>query len=186
MSRGDARFLVLALDEQPIVVTVPVAGTHSHQMPAAVQLLAVEIENEVALGVALVRIAFRDPTPAIPDHDGAAAILALRDRAFECVVFDRMVLDVDGKSLFVGIEARAAGHGPTLHHAVELEPQIIMQPPRGMLLNHIAVTAGRRLSPSRLRGHVELSLFAVGFESHEALIHAFAAFFAATAACVQP
>ena len=55
---GTSRFLVLALDEQPVVVTVAVAGTHSHQMPAAVQLLAVEIENEVALGVALVRIAF--------------------------------------------------------------------------------------------------------------------------------
>jgi hypothetical protein len=48
------------------------------------------------------------------------------------------------------------------------------------------VTAAGRFSPSRLRGHVELSLFAVGLESHEALTHAFAAFFAATAAPVQP
>jgi len=97
-----------------------------------------------------------------------------------------VVLDVDGKAFFVGVEARAAGYSPTLHHAVELEPQIVVQPPRRMLLNHIAVIAAGRLSPSRLRGHVELSLFAVGLESHEALTHAFAAFFAATAAPVQP
>ena len=61
-----------------------------------------------------------------------------------------------------------------------------MQPPRGMLLNDIAVTAAGAFAAARLRGHAELSLFAVSFESHEALTHAFAAFFAATAAPVQP
>src|SRR5581483_11286485 len=121
---GAACFLVLTLDEEPIVVAVVAAGAHAHQMPAAVKLLAVEIENEVTFGVALVRIAFGKPAALIPDHDRAAAVFALGDRALEAVVFDRVVLDVDGEALFVGFEARAAGHGPALHHAIELEPQI--------------------------------------------------------------
>src|SRR5271169_1858436 len=102
-------------------------------MPAAVELFAVEIENEMALGVALVRIAFRSPAPAIPDHHGAAAIFAFRDGAFERVVFDRMILDVNGETFFVGIEAWPARDGPALHHAVKFEPQIVMQPRRGVL-----------------------------------------------------
>ncbi len=40
-----------------------VARTHAHQVPAAVQFLAVEIEDQVAFGVALVRIAFGKPVP---------------------------------------------------------------------------------------------------------------------------
>jgi hypothetical protein len=56
-----------------------------------------------------VRIAVGRPSAAIPDHHGAAAILALGDGALERVVFDRMVLDVDREALFVGIEAWPAG-----------------------------------------------------------------------------
>ena len=125
------------------------ARAHAHEMPAAAEFLALEIEDEVALGVGLVRIAVGDPASPIPDHDGAAAILAIRDRALEGVVFDRMILDVDGKTLFVRIEARAARHRPALHHAVEFEPQIVVQPPRRMLLNDVAMAAW---APRRPRG----------------------------------
>ena len=163
-----AGFLVLAFDQQPIVVTVAACPrAHAHQMPAAVQLLAVEIENEMALGVALVRIAFGKPAAAIPDHHGAAAIFAFGDRALEGVVFDRMILDMDGEAFFIGIEARAAGHRPALHHAVEFEPQIVMQPPRGVLLDHIPVPAAvAAFSSARFRRHAEFPLFPVSFERH--------------------
>src|SRR5208282_401944 len=106
------------------------------------------------------------PAPAIPDHDGAAAIFASRDSALERVVLDRMVLDVDGKAFFAGVETRAARHRPALHHPVEFEPQIVMQPPCGMFLNHIAVTAAGTLPAARLRRHAELPLFSVSLESH--------------------
>ena len=99
----------------------------------------------MAFGVTFVRIAFRHPGAAIPDHHGAAAIFAFRDRTLEGVVFDRMVLDVDGEAFFVGIQAGAAGHRPALHHAVEFKPQIVMQPRRRVLLNDIAVAAARGL-----------------------------------------
>ena len=68
-------------------------------MPAAVQLLAVELEFEMALREALVRIADRLPTAAIPDDHRAAAILALRDRAFEIAVFERVILDMHRQTL---------------------------------------------------------------------------------------
>src|SRR5262249_48359642 len=74
LGAGAARFVVLALDQQPIVVTVALAGAHPHQVPAPMQLLAVEIEDEVAFGVALERISLGKPAAAIPDHDRAAAV----------------------------------------------------------------------------------------------------------------
>ena len=80
-----------------------------------------------------------------------------------------MVLDVDGKAFFAGIEARAARHRPALHHAVEFEPQIVMQPPRRMFLNDVAVTAAAALAAARLRRHAEFSFFSVNFESHETI-----------------
>src|ERR1700688_3857308 len=85
----------------------------------------------------LVGIAFGSPMAAVPDHHGAAAIFALRDGTLEAVVLDRMVLDMDGEAFFAGIEARPAGDRPTFHDAVELEPQIVMQAPRGVFLDHI-------------------------------------------------
>ena len=56
---------------------------HPDQMPAALQLLAVELELEMALGEPSVRIADRRPVAPVPDEDRAAAIFALRDRALE-------------------------------------------------------------------------------------------------------
>ena len=71
-------------------------------MPAALELLAVKLEFEMALGEALVRVADRRPCPPVPDDDGAAAIFALGDRALEVGVFERMVLDCDREPLLAG------------------------------------------------------------------------------------
>jgi len=103
-------------------VAVTIAAAHSHQVPAAVQLFAFEHEIEVPLGIALVRIAFGNPSPAIPDHHRAAAVLALRNGALEGIVFDRVILDVHGKPLFAGIQARAARDRPAFHYTVEFKP----------------------------------------------------------------
>ena len=119
-------------------------------MPAAVQFLAVKGKFEMAFGVTFMRVAFGLPGAAIPDHHGAAAVFALRDGALERVVFDGVILDVDGEPLVVGIEARAARDGPALHDAVEFQPQVVVQPGRVMLLDDIAVR--RRRAGSRPRG----------------------------------
>src|SRR6266487_6115825 len=86
-------------------------------MPSPMQLLAVQGESKMTFFVARVRVALRVPAAAVPNHDGAAAILSPRDGSLECVVFDRMIFYVDGKALFVRNEARAAGDRPALHHA---------------------------------------------------------------------
>ena len=101
------------LDQEPRLLPFARALAHAHQMPVALQLLAVQLEIEMALLHALVRIVLRRPGAAVPDHHGAAAVLAFRDGAFELVVFDRMILDVDGKALLAGHEARARASPPS-------------------------------------------------------------------------
>src|SRR5262245_9883770 len=116
--------------------------------------------------VARVRVALRVPAAAIPNHDCAAAILSLRDGSLEFVVLDRMIFHVDGKALLVGNEARAAGDSPALHHAIELEPQVVVQAPRGVFLDDELISLGSVRAPPRLGGHVELALPAVYLKTH--------------------
>src|SRR6185437_5855389 len=89
----------------------------------------------------LVRVVWRLPGAAVPDHDRAAAILALGDGALEFVVIDRVILDLHGEPLFARDKAWAARHRPALHHAVKLKPQIIVQARRVVLLDDEGVAA---------------------------------------------
>src|SRR5262245_49968980 len=161
-----ARFLVLRFDQKPWLLFFPGPAVHAHEMPSPMQLLAVQGESEMTFLVARVRVALRVPAAAIPNHDGAAAILPLRDGSLEGVVFDRMIFHVDGKALLVRNETRAAGDRPALHHPVELEPQVIMQTPCGVLLDDEPISLGSMRAPPRFRGHVELALPAVYLKAH--------------------
>src|SRR3546814_17767964 len=104
-------------------------------MPLAGQPLAPKPELHPALGVALVRVALRLPDPPVPEHDGAAAILALRYDTLEGAVVQRVILEMNGHPTVGGIEARAPGHGPALPTATQFPPKTLIQPPRGILLN---------------------------------------------------
>jgi hypothetical protein len=146
---------------------------HADEMPLAVELLALERERQAAFLQALMRVAIGKPAPAVPDHDGAAAVLALRDGAFEFVVLDGVVLDVDGKPLLPRHQARAAGDRPALHHAVELQPEVVVQPAGGVLLNDKPIALGfasclggclGRPAPG-LRGDVELAFALVDLQA---------------------
>ena len=152
-------------------MTITFARAHAHKVPAAAQLFALEREIEMALGIALMRIALGHPAAAIPDHHRAAAVLALRNGALECIVFDGVVLDMDGEALFAGVEARPPGHRPALHDAVEFQAQIVVQPSRVMFLDDVTVAAARPLMPARFGGDAEFSLFTVSFERHGASAH---------------
>src|SRR5262249_41742552 len=118
--------LILGLDQKPGLLFLSRPAVHAHEMPASMQLLAREAEVEVALLVPRGRITFRMQTPAVPNHDRAAAVLSRRDGSLESVVFDGMVFHVDRKALLARNETRATSHGPTLHHPAKLEPQVIM------------------------------------------------------------
>src|SRR5262249_34458521 len=73
----------------------PAPAVHAHEMPSSMQLLAIQGESEMTFPVARVRVALRVPASAVPNHDGAAAVLSPRDGSLECVVFDRMIFHVD-------------------------------------------------------------------------------------------
>ncbi len=145
------RIFIVALDKEPVVVLLARVPAHPDEMPSAFELLSMELEVEVALGEALMRVADRRPGAAIPDKHRAPAVFALGDRAFERAVVERMVLDRDRKTLFPGDEARAARHRPALQHAVHFETEIVMEPPRVVLLHDEAVapaSLSARLSAS--------------------------------------
>src|SRR5262245_43841726 len=159
------RIRVTVFDEKPVI---PVAAatlailTHAHQHPAALQLLAREGEFQLALAQSLFRINtfFRHPEAPVPQHDGAATIFALRNRAFKVAVVEWMILDLDGQAPIAWIERRPLRDGPGLENAIDLQPQIVVKPGGSMLLDDEAGILSRldpRL-PARLRGFREVAL----------------------------
>ena len=141
-------------------------AVHPDQMPATFKLFAIELEVEMALLQAPVRIADRRPRPLVPYDDRAAAVFALGDRALEIGVFQRMVFDSDGKALFARNEARATCYRPALQHAVESQPEIVVQPGRVMLLHDKEIALRDRRGALGLRRRREIALPAIGFERH--------------------
>src|SRR5438067_1609413 len=133
-------------------------------MPAPLEPLAVEQELEMTLLQAPMRIAYRGPAAAIPDNDRAAAILAFWDIPLELQIIHRMIFGLHRQALLARNEARTPGHGPALEHAVELETQVVMQPPRGMFLHH-ELPAGARPDPRfRFRGSAKIPFLTISLE----------------------
>src|SRR3546814_18431024 len=91
-------------------------------MPAPAELLALQLEIEMPLGIALPGIAQRRPAAAVPQHHRAAAVLALGYRALEVAVRQRMVPDVARAALLARDEARPLGHRTALCHPVHHQP----------------------------------------------------------------
>src|SRR5262249_31515220 len=90
---------------------------------------------------ALVRIGFRLPMAAVPDHDRPATVFSLRDRPLEFVVGDWVIFDLDSQPLFARHEAWSTRHRPAFHHAVEFEPQVVVQSRCRMLLYDDGIAA---------------------------------------------
>ena len=55
-----------------------------------------------------------------------------------------MVLDMDRHALFLRVEARPLGHRPAQQHAVELEPEVVVQAGGPVLLDDEAECVGLR------------------------------------------
>ena len=86
--------------------------------------------------------------PRVPDDDLAAAVLATRNDAFERGVVERVVLGHDRKAAFAVRVGRPVRDRPRLQHAVGLEAEVVVQSPRGVLLNDERERPGaRRLGP---------------------------------------
>ena len=77
----------------------------------------------------------RLPGALVPDHDGAAAVLAFGDDAFEAAVLHGVVFDLDGEAAVAGVVAGALGDGPGFEHAVPAEAEVVVQVRGGVLLD---------------------------------------------------
>jgi hypothetical protein len=162
--------IVLFLDEQPIVPHPP-AGlygiiVHADERPAAVQPLPVENEFQVTFrDVAFRIVAIGRPGAAVPKLYRAAAILALRNRAFKPAIFQRMIFDLDRQTFGRGIERGDFRHGPRFQHPIEFEAKIVMQACRRVPLNDEAerFRLPARDTAPRLGRDTEIALGTIGF-----------------------
>ena len=158
--------LVAALDQQPVLPLLAALRAHADEVPAALELRALQREVEPALLQPAHRVALGLPAAAVPDDHLAAAVLALRDLALEVGIVERMVLDVHRQPLVAGHQARAAGDGPARQRVADLEAEVVVQPPRRVLLHHEGVAVAAAVGPGRLVGGAEVALGPVGLERH--------------------
>ena len=77
----------------------------------------------------------RVPGALVPDHDGAAAVLAFGDDAFEAAVLHGVVFDLHGEAAVAGVVAGALGDGPGFEDAVPAEAEVVVQMRGGVLLD---------------------------------------------------
>ena len=130
--RGAARLriLVLVFDQQPVGASVaPAVVPDLHEHPTTFEPFAGENELEIAGLESVFRTlrSLRRPVTAVPHLHGAAAVLTLRDRAFEIPVVERMIFHLHGQALVGGIDRRALGDGPRFEDAVQFKSQVIVE-----------------------------------------------------------
>ena len=114
-----------------------------HERPDAVEALAVQLDGQPAVALLLEELV----GPAIPDLDGAGAVLSGRDRALEVAVLERVILHVHREVPLTASERDSLRHRPARERAVALEPKVVVQAPRIVSLDH---ESGFRARPSRL------------------------------------
>src|ERR1700744_6522034 len=75
------------------------------------------------------------PSALVPDHDGAAAVLAFRNDAFEAAVLHGVVFDRDEEAAVGGDVTGTFGDGPGFEHAVPAEAEVVVEVRGGVLLD---------------------------------------------------
>src|SRR5690606_13043102 len=88
---------ILVLEQEPL--RLPRRLARAHQVPPAPELVAKELEAQVALRELVLRIALRSPDATVEARHVSPAVLALRDLAFEAGIAHRVVLDLDRHAL---------------------------------------------------------------------------------------
>jgi len=160
--------------QQPVA---PAGTARAHQREAPAQLLA--LEHEIELPRFEARFG-RDAVDAaihadVPHDHRAGAVVAGGDHALEVGVLEGMVLGPHREALLLRIQGGALRHRPAREGAGDLEAQVVVEPPRRVLLHHEAAGSarprgrGRVLPAERLRCASGIALAAVGLEiSHGA------------------
>ncbi len=123
--------VVVLFDEEPVgFALVGVLALHADEGPFSLHALAVHDEFEAAGAEAFVDVGVAGlglPCALIPDHDGASAVLAFGDDAFEAAVLHGVVFDLDGEAFVLDDVAGALGDGPAFEDAVPAEAEVIVE-----------------------------------------------------------
>src|SRR5690606_24626594 len=135
------------------------------QGPGAGQFLADQGEFQFAVPVVLYRVAVGLPDAMVPDNHITPAVLPLGDTALEAAIAQRVILDMHRQALVGRVQARSLGHGPADQGPVQLQAEVVVQPPGGVFLDDEtqrraeAALSGR--ITSWLPGLVEITLAVV-------------------------
>ena len=156
------RVLVVLVDEQPLLLdeSLPVARI-SAKRPR--QLLAVQVEVQLACvdGAAGSSVCAGVHVPRSQTITSPPPYSPAWDHALEVGVLERMVLDVHGQLAGGRIERRPLRDGPAGQHAVDLQPEVVVQAPRAMALDDEVAASCSRASAGGLGGDVEVAHGAV-------------------------
>lgn len=133
---------VALFEEHPLVLFVAWLGD-ANQFPQSREFFAMEFENEFSLVKAVPRVPDGFPSAAVPDDDGAGAVLFRRNGPFKAAVVERVVFDMHRHTFLGRIATRAFWHGPAQQNPIELEAQIVVKAARPVLLNHISQLIAR-------------------------------------------
>ncbi len=154
-------------DQQPVVsLAAEAISLHAHEDPAPVQAVSGQLEFQLAR-LQLLRgrgLTLGGPGAAVPQLDGAAAVFSARNGPLEITVVERVILDLDGQAFLRRVQGGPSRHRPRFEDPVELESQIVVQAPRGVLLDDEAQVrrTGDTLLAAGFRGLGEIPLGSVG------------------------
>src|SRR5690606_30668936 len=126
--------------DEPVVLVAAVAAARVDEREAArAVLLAVERDDDLLAVAPLLELV----RARVPDGDLAGAVLALRDRALERPVRERVVLRLDGEVVLLRVGRLAARERPAHEDAVVLQAEVPVQAPGVVLLDDEAVYLAR-------------------------------------------
>ena len=150
---------ILRLEHQPLRLAGCVA-VGAHQVPLSLQLLAVELDDDVAFLPLLGKLSWRNRVAGavVPDQRVAGPVFAVRDPPFEAAVLEGMILGLDGEALDRRVVAGPLRHRPRCERAVHLQADVVVEP-RGVMLVHDEGGLGVRDDRARrgLRRHGEVA-----------------------------
>ena len=111
---------VALLDQEPFLLAL----LDLHHRPDAFELVAAQLEEQLAFREAFVGILEGDPAAAVPHDHRARTVVALGNDSLEVPVLHGVVFDVHRQALVGGILRRAFRDGPGGEHSVHLEAQV--------------------------------------------------------------
>ena len=152
------RRLARGAEDEPVLRVVVLTGLN--EVVLALDALAVEAERDLVV-LPFERLV---PTP-VEDADLAGAVLTFGDAALERRVVHRVVFHVHGQPPHVRLFGQTLRHRERHEHTAALKPQVVVQPARVVLVDHVERLLGRlRECAFGLRRYVELALALVFLE----------------------